>query len=79
MNKYDVYLDHGRVLALDQDSGDVYRVLVEKDSKLVRVFSSEEPEDCPYEIYVEDGVTILLNTLTASTFKVTLVAYEDQG
>lgn len=79
MNKYDVYLDHGRVLALDQDSGDIYRILVEKDSMLVRVFSSVAPENCPYEIYEKDDVMYLINTDTTSTFKVTLVAYEEQG
>ena len=41
--------------------------------------SSVAPENCPYEIYEEDDEMYLINTDTTSTFKVTLVAYEEQG
>ena len=80
MDKYEVYLDkYGRVLALDQDSGNVYRVLIENDEMLRRAFvlSAETLGDCPYEIYEEDGELRLLSDLSAATYKVTLVLYEE--
>jgi len=77
MNQYDVYVKQGRVLALDQDSGDIYRVMVQKNSKMLRVFSSETESN--YELYEEDDVMYLLNLTTATKLVATLIPYEEQG
>jgi len=70
-NKYEAYLDKGRLRAIDLDSGEVFIVKINKR----RVFSSILDDECPYEIYEEDGELYYINTETAETGIVELTKY----
>lgn len=71
MNKYDVFLDRGTLKALDQDTGDIFYIMIEYNDTY-KYIASSLTEEVPYELYEENEELILLNTDTGSTFKVVL-------
>ena len=70
MNKYEVFLERGRLFALDADEGTVYWVITNGR----KVFSSIENDgDAAYEIYEnETGELVCINTDTGVEFPVEL-------
>lgn len=72
MNKYEAFLKKGILYALDCDSGEVFQVELEG----LKIFSSLEDNNCPYEIYEEDEQLFCINTDNGSVREVTLVKDE---
>jgi len=72
MDKYEVFLERGRLFALDTDEGTIYWVITNGR----RVFSSiEDDSESPYEIYEnETGDLMCINTDTGVEFPVELEA-----
>lgn len=70
MNRYEAYLDRGRLRVLDLDNGHIYHV--KKHGR--RIFSSvSDDETCPYDIYRDDrGFFCLVNLTTGETSTVML-------
>lgn len=76
MNKYEAYLDRGRVMVLDLDNRDIFRV--EKHGR--KIFSSETnaagfgDDTCPYEVYRDaEGLLCMLNLTTGDVSPIVLV------
>jgi hypothetical protein len=72
MNKYEAFLKHGILYALNLDSGEVFQVEMEG----LKIFSSLDDEDCPYEIYEEDGQLYCINTDNGAVREAVLVKHE---
>lgn len=79
MNKYEVYTDRGRVMALDLDAGDIYMISLKAKSAAIdnskMLVTNMRDEDTSYEIYEEDGDLYLLNTRTGFTHEIVLVPH----
>ena len=73
-DRYEAYLDRGRLFAIDLDTGETFRVILEGR----RVFSSLSDDDCPYEIYENDeGVLLCINVDTGYEREAELEKYEN--
>lgn len=72
-NKYEAFFDKGRLRAVDLDSGEIF--IVEINER--RIYSTLADEDCPFEIYEEDGKMYCINTNTADVRMVELILIED--
>lgn len=69
MNKYEAYLDRGRLFALDLDTSEQFQV--RKNG--LKVFSSLKDDECPYEIYTEDDLIYCINLNNGDSSLVELI------
>lgn len=71
--KYEAFLDKGRLKALDKDTGHIY--FIEINGR--RIFSSLIDEDCPYEIFEQEDKLYCFNTMTANIYEIELIKIEE--